>query len=416
MYLSKALAATTTLTLATLAGAQRTAVQPTSLGKMQSVSSLSSEARTPISSLPFTIDESGSYYLTRHLEAPNGAQGITVDAPYVTIDLNGFTLAGFDGVGNGVSAVGGGSRLTVKNGNIVGWDGWAVHVASGNADVQVIQDVTVGSCDSGGLWLQDQARVASCTISSTGGVGIRVEKNASVTDCLLRTIAGSGIETGRNARITGTTLEAIGGIGIDADENSVLRDCIVDGSGDVGYRLYPRMIAQGCVSIGATGDGFASPLGATGVVLETCVASTATADGIRLRTGSVATGCASTDNGARGFHLDGATASSCSADGNATDGFDLDDSVAAQSTARSNGQHGFLLRDYSVVSQSQVSGNSDYNLFARGEFNLLSHMAGHNNISAQGWTFSAGVGETASSADSTLYIVDSAGLARHYSQ
>ena len=52
------------------------------------------EPRTPISSLPFTISQSGSYYLTRNLQftAATGP-AILINANYVTLDLMGFTLS-----------------------------------------------------------------------------------------------------------------------------------------------------------------------------------------------------------------------------------------------------------------------------------------------------------------------------------
>jgi hypothetical protein len=48
------------------------------------------EARTPISSLPFTITNSGSYYLTTNLNS--AGQGITISADNVAIDLSGFGI------------------------------------------------------------------------------------------------------------------------------------------------------------------------------------------------------------------------------------------------------------------------------------------------------------------------------------
>jgi hypothetical protein len=45
---------------------------------------------TPISSLPYTINAPGSYYVTRNLSAVSG-NGITINADDVTLDLMGFT-------------------------------------------------------------------------------------------------------------------------------------------------------------------------------------------------------------------------------------------------------------------------------------------------------------------------------------
>src|SRR5882724_3568968 len=52
------------------------------------------EPRRPISSLPFTINTSGSYYLTTNLVGVVGSDGISIVASDVTIDLGGFTLLG----------------------------------------------------------------------------------------------------------------------------------------------------------------------------------------------------------------------------------------------------------------------------------------------------------------------------------
>jgi hypothetical protein len=82
------------------------------------------DGRIPISSLPFLINTSGSYVLTRNLQSAGG-NGITVTTDDVTIDLNGFTLAGTGqvtfGGGFGIAAEER-SNLTVVNGVIRGWN------------------------------------------------------------------------------------------------------------------------------------------------------------------------------------------------------------------------------------------------------------------------------------------------------
>src|SRR5436853_6905176 len=49
------------------------------------------EARTPISSAPFTITNPGSYYVTTNLTVSSG-NAVTIATNDVTLDLNGFTI------------------------------------------------------------------------------------------------------------------------------------------------------------------------------------------------------------------------------------------------------------------------------------------------------------------------------------
>ena len=57
------------------------------------------EPRTPINSIPYTITESGSYYLTTNLSG--SWHGIIIQGSDVTLDLMGFTLTGDGGPSDG---------------------------------------------------------------------------------------------------------------------------------------------------------------------------------------------------------------------------------------------------------------------------------------------------------------------------
>src|ERR1700675_3088171 len=79
------------------------------------------EARTPISSLPFTISASGSYYLTGNLIATGSTAGITISADNVTLDLNGFALIGNLGSSSpvaGINVPSGQRNLCIRNGTV----------------------------------------------------------------------------------------------------------------------------------------------------------------------------------------------------------------------------------------------------------------------------------------------------------
>src|SRR5205085_3321009 len=78
------------------------------------------EARTPISSAPFNITSSGSYYLTQNLTVASGT-AISIAASNVTLNLNGFTISSTESPAGSSSAVligNGLANITVLNGAI----------------------------------------------------------------------------------------------------------------------------------------------------------------------------------------------------------------------------------------------------------------------------------------------------------
>jgi len=83
-----------------------------------------SEMRTPISSIPFTISESGSYYLTQNLKMLSTySDGIAVLADDVTIDMMGFTLEGATNSKNGIN-LDTQNNVVIYNGTIINFP-WA---------------------------------------------------------------------------------------------------------------------------------------------------------------------------------------------------------------------------------------------------------------------------------------------------
>jgi hypothetical protein len=81
------------------------------------------EPRTIIDSLPITITNSGSYYLTGTLTGVPGSNGVTVAANDVKLDLNGYALQGVPGSLTGVTLSSHCTNLVVCNGIIRNWGG-----------------------------------------------------------------------------------------------------------------------------------------------------------------------------------------------------------------------------------------------------------------------------------------------------
>jgi hypothetical protein len=70
----------------------------------------------------YRITQPGSYYLAGNLAVSTGKVGIRIESDGVTLDLNGFSIAGVAGSTVGV-ACGAHDRIEVRNGMIRGIDG-----------------------------------------------------------------------------------------------------------------------------------------------------------------------------------------------------------------------------------------------------------------------------------------------------
>ena len=228
------------------------------------------EPRTPISSAPYTITNSGSYYLTTNL-ATAVSNAITIAASGVTLDLNGFTLsstvANAANGGSGILLTSGLSDITICNGhissgvtnsgNVFGGSGFGYGVFySGNAPSNVrVKDVSVTGVLHAGIYLGfgNVSAAASCTVKVAGGDGIRAD---CVSDAVAQICGGTAIyaSTAQNctASSTGSThglyassaLNCYGscsaGTGLRA---YTAQNCY--GSGGA-YGLYTTSIAQNC--------------------------------------------------------------------------------------------------------------------------------------------------------------------------
>jgi parallel beta-helix repeat protein len=178
------------------------------------------EPRTPISSIPYTISQPGSYYLTSNLTPASDLPGITVFADNVTIDLNGFTLRGFAGSTNGGIDAQAGDGLVVRNGAIQGW-GYVGVSAAGNT--AVIEDLVLTDGTGFGIIVSGGSVVRNVDISG-GQFGITVFGKDNlvadnvVTGATVRGIelsAGGGPGSGTRNRIENNTVNG-NGTGIEA--------------------------------------------------------------------------------------------------------------------------------------------------------------------------------------------------------
>ena len=256
------------------------------------------EPRTPISSVPFTIDQRGSYYLTRDLIGGSGVTGITIaNNTAVTLDLNGFRLVGVSGSLDGILVSGPlNESIEIKNGTVSGWGGDGVDL--GLATFTKVSDLRI--LNNGGAGITGRLQgitVRSCTVKGNGLQGIAVTNGSLITDCVASSNTGSGIKAG-----TGSTISR----------------CVSIGNGSYGFEVIGSVLSQ-CIAISNTDDGFH---GSSNTV-SACRATTNGGDGFDIGSGSRISACSANSNAAHGIRAATGSfvlANTCKSNGTGGDG------------------------------------------------------------------------------------------------
>ena len=240
------------------------------------------------------ISQPGSYYLSGNLEVTT-AFGIGIDAPGVTLDLNGFEISWVSGT-YGVYIYSTGEGATVRNGSITGFS----YGISANTEGCLFEKLSVSACFVYGIYATGpSSRIIDCRAFRNTGRGIYTYESSTLIGCTANNNQGSyGINAAAGSSLSGcTAYNNQGGTGIYAGAGSSLR---------------------GCTAIDNQGRGIDASSGST---LSDCTARSNQGDGIYVLYGSSLSGCTATDNQGRGFHvLDGSTLIGCTANNNQGDG------------------------------------------------------------------------------------------------
>jgi hypothetical protein len=241
------------------------------------------EARTPISSAPFTVNRPGSYYLTTNLAVTSG-DAIIINTNQVTLDLNGFTVSSTaspaGGYGVKMNVPGGNSDIAIVNGHIKGGVtnngttfggpgfGNGIDVPGGVVQNVRISGVTVSGCGANGIYLGtgDSTVVESCTAENIGFSGITASSVLhstafqcgingiladTVSDCSGQAIgSGTGIEAFRTA--SNCNGSSVTGMGINA---VTANNCFGDASGSGTGLSVASGVAIGCCGSSVLGVG-----------------------------------------------------------------------------------------------------------------------------------------------------------------
>ena len=237
------------------------------------------EPRTPISSLPFTVTQPGSYYVTRDLTGVTGQHGITISASNVTLDLGGFTLNGVAASLDGINVGSFETNVVMRDGIVDFWSGDGVDASGAQG-----------------------TRLEDLTATSNAGDGLRAGENAVVTGCLASFNGGDGVEAGVHTMVSGCEASN-NAVGFRLDTGSTLRDCTAPSN--TGYGITATG-TNGVTIVRCTvmdGDGIVAGAGA---LVEDCVVVSSAIEGVTIQgTGSTVRGCNVRESALSGIYADG---------------------------------------------------------------------------------------------------------------
>ena len=196
------------------------------------------EPRIPISptdSFPFTIDSSGSYYLTGDLSV--GGAGININADNVTIDLMGYTLSG-NNAGIGIILTGY-SNVEIRNGTIRDFTIGIFENSISGRGHRVI-GVRVISNSWRGIYIgSGAALIKNCIVTGSGGdYGIYATGGSIITGNTAYDNGGIGIIGRYGSIVTGNTAYDNGGNGIYGYYGATVTNNTAYQNGDHGIAVY----------------------------------------------------------------------------------------------------------------------------------------------------------------------------------
>ncbi|MEM7391732.1 MAG: right-handed parallel beta-helix repeat-containing protein, partial [Verrucomicrobiota bacterium] len=172
------------------------------------------EPRTLINSLPFTISEAGSYYLVSNLVDSTGANGITIDASDVTLDLNGFSLLGNGSGFDGININAGVENVLIQNGTIRDWTGIGIDgFSASNCIFRTLRLIE----NAIGLSSGNNARVEKCDARRNTTTGIGLVAGCRATDNISSENGTANLHASGNGNLIKNNQLTDGGIGLDID-------------------------------------------------------------------------------------------------------------------------------------------------------------------------------------------------------
>lgn len=323
------------------------------------------ESRTIIDVLPYTISGPGSYYLVGDLtNTVLNADGITIDASEVDLDLNGYTLYGgkVSGISSddGIAVLGDEDNIRIYNGSVVGWNGDGINAL--NADFSIFQNLRVSENGGDGLVTDFNCLISYCTAYTNGLDGLEGDDGTVISHSTAGENGDNGIQTSEGCVVVDCASFNNASDGIDVAAGSVVSQCSATDNGTFGFDVALGGQAIQCTAYDNMSNGFDM---ASACILRDCISSLNNGHGARTFANSYITDCKFHENDLDGLRI---SSTDCHvSDNQATD----NDQVGIQVTSSG----GFVVRNTSA-------GNlTNYSIVVTSAYGPIVDVTGAGNIS-----------------------------------
>lgn len=208
----------------------------------------------------FRITQPGSYYLTGNITGVVNKHGIEIVASGVTLDLNGFDLAGvvgmglFDGVSVTVSAP---TNIAIINGSVRNWGDEGVDLATFGASNSRVERVRASGNGGHGISIGVSGLVTNSTAYNNAVGGIVTLNGCTITGCVTYNNTGTGMLIGNGCTVADCSSNLNDLNGIVAGLGSTITNCTAWANTLDGIVCSSQSTIRGntCAANGNGGDG-----------------------------------------------------------------------------------------------------------------------------------------------------------------
>lgn len=153
---------------------------------------------------PAAIDQPGSYRLTGNLTVPAGLEGLRILADDVTVDLNGFTIAGGGGaIADGI-ALYGTKNIEIRNGTVRGFSRAGIFGGAFATNARILGVRALSNFQ--GLELQGVGTLVDGCTAVGNLTGIRVFDGGMITNSVARGNTSFGLLVEANSAYGGNVV------------------------------------------------------------------------------------------------------------------------------------------------------------------------------------------------------------------